>query len=48
MISGWLNLYKPVGISSAGLVSLVKKHFGKNIKVGHTGTLDVTIASSRE
>lgn len=41
MISGWLNLYKPVGISSAGLVSLVKKHFGKNIKVGHTGTLDV-------
>ncbi len=36
----WLNLYKPKGISSAKLVSIIKKFF-KNEKVGHCGTLDV-------
>ncbi len=39
-INGWLNIYKPVGISSAGLVGKVKKILGK-VKIGHTGTLDV-------
>lgn len=38
---GWLNLYKPVGISSAGLVAVVKRLYGKGTKVGHTGTLDL-------
>lgn len=38
---GWLNLYKPVGISSAGLVGKVKKLYNKGTKVGHTGTLDL-------
>jgi tRNA pseudouridine55 synthase len=41
MINGWINIYKPVGISSAAAVGIVKRAFGKNIKVGHTGTLDV-------
>jgi len=41
MKNGWLNLYKPIGISSAGAVAIVKRAFGKNTKVGHTGTLDV-------
>lgn len=41
MKNGWLNLYKPLGISSAGLVAKVKRAFGKNVKVGHTGTLDL-------
>lgn len=40
LCNGWLNLYKPCGISSAKLVSIVKKAFPK-IKVGHCGTLDV-------
>ena len=39
-INGWLNIYKPVGISSAGLVGRVKKILGR-VKIGHTGTLDV-------
>lgn len=37
--NGWLNVYKPKGISSARLVSIVKKSFPK-VKIGHTGTLD--------
>ena len=41
MKNGWLNLYKPVGISSAAAVAIVKRTFGKAVKVGHTGTLDV-------
>ncbi len=40
-INGWLNIYKPVGISSAGLVAKVKKTLGNKVKIGHTGTLDV-------
>lgn len=39
-MNGWLNIYKPVGISSARAVAYVKKVF-KNCKVGHTGTLDL-------
>ena len=38
-IQGWLNLYKPVGISSFSAIYKVKKKF--NIKkLGHAGTLD--------
>ncbi|MCC8417544.1 MAG: tRNA pseudouridine(55) synthase TruB [Rickettsia endosymbiont of Bryobia graminum] len=37
----WLNLYKPRNISSAKLVSIIKRNFPKGTKVGHCGTLDV-------
>ena len=36
---GWLNLYKPVGISSFSALYKVKKKFNFN-KIGHAGTLD--------
>lgn len=36
---GFLNVYKPAGLSSAKVVSGVKKHFHLD-KVGHMGTLD--------
>jgi tRNA pseudouridine55 synthase len=39
LIRGWLILDKPEGISSAALVSKVKRKFPK-IKIGHAGTLD--------
>ena len=39
-MNGWLNLYKPKGISSAKAVGLVKSYFKKS-KIGHTGTLDL-------
>jgi tRNA pseudouridine55 synthase len=39
-MDGWLNLYKPANMSSAYLVAKVKKILGKDIKVGHCGTLD--------
>jgi len=36
---GWINLYKPVGISSFSAIHKIKKRF--NIKkIGHAGTLD--------
>ena len=36
---GWINLYKPIGISSFSAIYKVKKKF--NIKkIGHAGTLD--------
>jgi len=36
---GWINLYKPVGISSFAAIHKIKKRF--NIKkIGHAGTLD--------
>lgn len=38
-IHGWLNLYKPVGITSAKAVAIVKRQLGVK-KIGHTGTLD--------
>jgi len=41
---GIILIDKPTGISSFGVVNVVRKnlsaHFGKKIKVGHTGTLD--------
>lgn len=39
-MNGWINIYKPRGISSARAVAMVKRAF-KNDKIGHTGTLDL-------
>ncbi|WP_168464367.1 tRNA pseudouridine(55) synthase TruB [Wolbachia endosymbiont of Ctenocephalides felis wCfeT] len=39
MMHGWLNLDKPIGISSAQAVTKIKKIFGIK-KAGHLGTLD--------
>ncbi len=38
-MNGFLNLYKPSGMSSAYALNLIKKQF-KGIKMGHMGTLD--------
>jgi len=38
-LQGWLNIYKPVGISSFNVVQKIRKHFNIN-KIGHGGTLD--------
>ena len=38
-IQGWLNIYKPKGISSFAVVKKIKKKFNLN-KIGHGGTLD--------
>ncbi len=38
-LQGWLNLYKPFGISSFSAINKVKKQF-KIKKLGHAGTLD--------
>ena len=38
-LQGWINLYKPKGISSFSAIYKIKKKF--NIKkIGHAGTLD--------
>lgn len=43
-VSGWLVLDKPLHITSAQLVGIVKRNLrnvtGEKIKIGHTGTLD--------
>ena len=39
-VNGWLNVYKPRGISSAKAVHIIKRIFKGN-KIGHTGTLDL-------
>ena len=39
-MDGWLNLYKPKGVSSAKAVAVVKSYF-RNPRIGHTGTLDL-------
>jgi tRNA pseudouridine55 synthase len=39
-INGWINLYKPLGITSAKAVAAVKRMLPKGTKIGHTGTLD--------
>ena len=39
-MDGWLNIYKPRGISSARAVAIVKRILG-HPKTGHTGTLDL-------
>ncbi len=38
-MNGFINLYKPSGISSANVLNTIKKRF-KGYKVGHLGTLD--------
>ena len=38
-LQGWINLYKPVGISSFSAIHQIKKKFNIN-KLGHAGTLD--------
>ena len=38
-IQGWVNLYKPKGLSSFSAIYKVKKKFNIN-KIGHAGTLD--------
>jgi len=43
MLDGWLNIDKPLGVSSAYVVRQVKKlllQAGAKVKVGHCGTLD--------
>ncbi len=39
-LAGFLVLDKPAGISSARALNAVKRRFGRNVKVGHAGTLD--------
>lgn len=36
---GWINVYKPLGLSSFAVVKKIKKHFNLD-KIGHGGTLD--------
>ena len=36
---GWLNVYKPINISSFGVLKKIKKKYNV-IKIGHAGTLD--------
>ena len=38
-IHGWLAIDKPLGMSSAAVVAIVRRVF-RGIKVGHGGTLD--------
>ena len=38
-IQGWINLFKPVGISSFSAIYKIKKKFNFK-KIGHAGTLD--------
>ena len=38
-LQGWINLYKPIGISSFSAIYKIKKKF-KIKKIGHAGTLD--------
>lgn len=45
VVSGWIILDKPLGLGSTQAVAAVKRNlreagFGKNVKVGHGGTLD--------
>ena len=39
-MNGWINLYKPKGVSSARALSVIKRAF-PGVKVGHAGTLDL-------
>ncbi len=38
-MNGFLNLYKPSGMSSAYALNIIKKQF-RGVKIGHMGTLD--------
>ncbi|MET0154544.1 MAG: tRNA pseudouridine(55) synthase TruB [Rickettsiales bacterium] len=39
-LHGWLNLYKPSGVSSNHYLNRLRRLLGKGVKVGHAGTLD--------
>ncbi len=39
-LDGFLNVYKPLGISSAGVVGRVKRMLPRGTAIGHGGTLD--------
>lgn len=39
-ISGWLNIDKELGLSSFGVIKLLKRALPKSTKIGHAGTLD--------
>ena len=39
-MDGWLNIYKPIGISSAAVVAKLKKLLDFKGRIGHCGTLD--------
>ena len=39
-MDGWLNIYKPLGMSSAAVVAKLKKLLDFKGKIGHCGTLD--------
>ena len=39
-MNGFINLYKPSGMSSAYAINKIKKLLGKKVKCGHMGTLD--------
>lgn len=41
MTSGWINLNKPAGISSAFILNKLKRLLPRGTKIGHAGTLDV-------
>lgn len=41
--TGWLNINKPMNMTSCDVVNILKKKFGlkqKKLKIGHAGTLD--------
>lgn len=40
LLHGWINLYKPKGISSAKVLNILKRLLPRKHKVGHAGTLD--------
>ena len=39
-MNGFLNLNKPLGITSHDAVARVRRLVGRGVKVGHGGTLD--------
>ena len=39
---GWIVLNKPVGLSSAKVVGVIRRFFG-GAKTGHAGTLDLSL-----
>jgi tRNA pseudouridine55 synthase len=40
MHSGWLNINKPAGMTSAHVLNRLKRVFPRGFKIGHAGTLD--------
>lgn len=40
MLDGWINLYKPEGLTSAWVLNRLKRGLPKKTKLGHAGTLD--------